>query len=616
MTKAFSAHMLVQDGDEQPQFIVTDVDLHPGQDFSWNESGKILVAGGFPSIITNTEFLTSPTLQLNADLTTSDNSILEKIAQAELKREQVKQYRSYTVDADARLCVIGASPETLNEFVDTFGGLLAIESLLVNGSHPDYPVVTEMSLENGEAGGVSVEYAVRAPLDESKCTYCGACGTVCPEKCISADLYFDFNLCTFCKKCEDACPVDAVEIYGVEYRTSRFPAVVVLDGCKIDGAERCSSVYSDETISDYLKTLYPFQVDEIVSVDNEFCQHSSNLDKGCSACLQACSYGAISLKNGVSVDPLRCEECGDCVASCPTGTLQYERFSDQTFVDYFANFDVKGKTVVLGTVELLHDFWWQNRSEKYDNSFFVSLENVNFLNIFQLIYLYSQGAGKIVIVKDEGDSGQALAREAKLAGVMLKALFEGDLPIVITDQLSAELLAGAENPLTDTYSDTRWLNRRAGLANTLQFICEKSDKTPGFKGNSHTAFATISCDDKRCTQCMSCINICKVRAMSADETELILSHRGVLCVGCGLCVQICPEDALQITDAWQFTPQFFEPGLLAAGEPMNCVKCGKVFGTKKSYERVMSILAAKESVDTSHFEFCETCRVTRLFEEE
>ena len=615
MNKAFSAHMLVQEGDEQPQFVVVDVDLHPGQDFSWKEGEKVLVAGGFPSVITNSNFITSPTLQLNADLTSLEKNILEDVAQAELRREQVKQYRSYTVDADARLCVIGSSSETLNEFVDTFGGLLAIEPLLVNGSHPDYPVVTEMSLERGEVGGVSVEYAVRAPFEASKCTYCGACGKVCPEECIFPDLYFDFNLCTFCKKCEDVCPVDAVEIYGVEYRTTRFPAVVVLDGCKVDGADRCSSVYNEENISDYLKTLYPFQVDEIISIDNEFCQHNSDLGKGCTACLQACRYGAMSLKGGVAIDPLRCEECGDCVASCPTGTLQYERFSDQTFVDYFGNFDVKGKTVVLGSVDLLHDFWWKNRSETYGNSFFVSLENVNFLNIFQLFYLYSQGVGKIVIVKDEDDSGKALAREAKLAGVMLKALFEGDVPIVLTDKLDTELLAGAENPLSGKYLDTTWLNRRAALANTLQFICEKSDKTPGFKGNEQTAFATIRCDDKRCTQCMSCINSCKVRAMSADETELILSHRGVLCVGCGLCVQVCPENALQLTDAWQFTPQFFEPGLLAAGEPMNCVGCGKVFGTRKSYERVMSILAAKESVDTSHFEYCETCRITRLFDE-
>ncbi len=607
--------MLVQDGDEQPQFIVADVDLHPGQDFSWDENEKVLVIGGFPSVITNSNFLTSPTLQLNADLTSADTSTLEKIAHAELKREQVKQFRSYTVDADARLCVIGSSAESLDEFVDTFGGLLAIEPLLVNGSHSDYPVVTEMSLEKGDVGGVSVEYAVRAPLDASKCTYCGACGSACPEKCISPDLYFDFNLCTFCKKCEEACPVEAVEIYSVEYRTSKFPAVVILDNCKIEGAELCYSVYNEENISDYLKTLYPFQVDEIVTINQEFCQHNSDLGKGCTSCLEACSYGAISLKNGVSVDPLRCEECGDCVASCPTGTLQYERFSDQTFVDYFGNFDVSGKTVVFGSVELLHDFWWQNRSESFDDSFFLSLENVNFLNTFQLLYLYSQGAGKIVILKADDKTGTTLTREAKLAGVMLKALFESDNSIIVTDQLDAELLKGTENPLTEKYPNIEWLHRRAGLADTLQFVCASSDQTPGFKGNNNTSFATISCDDTKCTQCMSCINVCKVRAMSADETELILSHRGVLCVGCGLCVQICPENALQITEAWQFTPQFFEPGLLAAGEPMNCVGCGKVFGTKKSYERVMSILAAKETVDTSHFEFCETCRVTRLFEE-
>jgi hypothetical protein len=60
--------------------------------------------------------------------------------------------------------------------------------------------------------------------------------------------------------------------------------------------------------------------------------------------------------------------------------------------------------------------------------------------------------------------------------------------------------------------------------------------------------------------------------------------------------------------------RFFTRETLAEAEPMACRKCGKVFGTRKSFDRVMEILTRRESVDTRHFEYCETCRVVNLFE--
>ena len=79
---------------------------------------------------------------------------------------------------------------------------------------------------------------------------------------------------------------------------------------------------------------------------------------------------------------------------------------------------------------------------------------------------------------------------------------------------------------------------------------------------------------------------------------------------------VCPENALSISSVFTLDQTFFADRQMAAAEPMLCKKCGKVFGTKKAYERVMDILSKKESVDTSHFQYCDTCRVVKLFEEQ
>jgi len=615
MKELFVTRLLTQDADGQIEFSGAELNLFPGNGFVSDQNESIVLAGGFPSVIPDAPFLLSPTLQANADLTDISEIGLEQIARAELVRAQKKLYRSYAVDVDSRIAVIASSAKSLRDFNDTFGGILAIESFLVKGHDPEFTTVTEMSLESASTSGVSLEYAVRAPLTSNKCTYCGACGLVCPEKCISANLDFDFEICTFCKKCEEICPHEAIEIHAFEYRSLKLPAVIVLDELEIEGAVQCNDVYKIEDFESYLKTLYPFQVDEIISVEKEICQYNANLNKGCKLCFESCSHDAISLVGGVRIDPLRCEECGDCLAVCPTGALKYERFSDKTFVDYIqASPAIEGKTVILADTSSLHSFWWHNRSQSFVNTQFLVCESTEFLSFFHFVYLYAQGAAKIVVTKS-AEGGRILERGAKLANTVIASLFNGAQPILITQNLSdvdfvATQLGVEPMPVNDI-----WQNRRETQSEALAYLVAQGSLEPGFKGNHQTPFATINCNNERCTQCMSCINVCKIRAMRADETEMILSHKAASCVGCGLCVAVCPENALEISRNWQFRKEFFEEGVMAAGEPMNCLRCGKTFGTRKSYDRVMSILAAKESVDTSHFEYCEDCRVIRLFEE-
>lgn len=618
MDNALNTLLLVHGTDGQPKIIDAKINLHPGRSFSPDQGKTVLLAGGFASIVPETGFLLSSTLQLNADLTPASPQHLEHIAIAELEREQSQVYRSYTVDADTRLCVVSASATSLANFVETYGGVLSIEPLLVKGSDSRYPTVTEMSVERGLHAGVSIEYGVRSPLDTSLCTYCGACGKVCPESCISPHLFFDFSRCSFCKKCEELCPVGAIEIYGLEYQTLHVPALLLLDGCQVEGAADCRSVYREESFDGYLQQLYPFQVDEIVSINTSLCHYNSGHGAGCTLCFDACQYGAVSLKGGVAIDPLLCEECGDCVSVCPTGVLQYERFTDSSFVHYFSKItsSYSAASVVLADTNTLHEFWWHHHGERYKDTMFFACDRVEFFNLFHFLYLYSQGVSRVVLMQTPGVAGRAMVRSAHLANTILTALFACDAPIVVVDTINPELLRKpAPHLLKNFYLMPELKNRRDAMTGVLEYLVKASGKTPGFKGTPQTSFATISCDTNTCTQCMSCLNVCKIRAMRTDETEMVLSHLSALCIGCGLCVHICPENALQMSHAFQFTEDFFAPHVLAEGDPMACKKCGKVYGTRKSYDRVMSILSSKESVDTSHFEYCDTCRVVRLFEE-
>lgn len=58
-----------------------------------------------------------------------------------------------------------------------------------------------------------------------------------------------------------------------------------------------------------------------VTVNAERCVRSKDRNADCDLCVQRCPTDAISLENGVSVDPETCIHCGLCLHTCPVGVF-------------------------------------------------------------------------------------------------------------------------------------------------------------------------------------------------------------------------------------------------------------------------------------------------------
>ena len=632
MRKSFSTCLLVQDGTNAPELVVTKATLHPGKNISFppDQDGKdILLAGGFTSMTAENTFPLSITLQLNHALTMLGAGEISKIAQAELRRNNAVNYRSYTLEPDNHVCVVGDSADQMNAFLDTYGGVLEIEPLLIKEYHPEIPTVTELNIApHGQK--CRLEYQVRSPMNLDLCTYCGDCGPACPEQCISENLFVDYNICTFCKECEKVCEAGAIDVHGASCKVIEVPALIILGQSAVGVPEGCANVYSPDSLSDYFKTLFPCRVDDVVVCDNRLCQFSGNLSRGCDLCLSSCPHGAIIQDvRGVTVDSFKCEECGACVAACPTGALQNERFNDASFIDYFRDLIIPhGGTVVIGDEKNLHRLWWQQQGKKRTHTLFLQYDRVQSLALFHLLFLLSRGAGRIILLENEAqdDSTPASAKQIGLANEMLEQLYDRkDAVVRCRLQDFDDLLVESPSPLqsssptgsfTPAQKEVNFINRRHSLAVTLAALVKNSGREITMRPKGYIPFATVSCNSNRCTQCMACLNDCRIEAMRPDSQQLTLNHLGAMCVGCGLCVRVCPENALTISPEFTLNADFFAPKELARAEPMACKKCGKVFGTRKSFDRVMAILSQKETVDTSHFEYCDTCRVVKLFEAE
>ena len=582
----------------------------------------VLLAGGFPRAYPDSPFPLSPTLQLNADLACFSETAMAAIGRAELVRANSQSFRSHVLKPDPRVTVLGADARAVNGFLDRYSGVLDIEPLLVTGSDPDLPTADNLEITNTE-DGCRLSFTVKQPVDFNRCTYCGACGPVCPEQCLSELLYLDFSRCTLCNACVQICPRQAIDLHAVEQRVLQTPAVLVLDGTRIDLPQKTERIFTPDNLDQLFAAIYAAQVDEVISCNRSICQYSTKLGSGCTLCRESCPHEAISQnrENGVRIDHIQCTECGACLASCPTGALQYGRFTDTVFTEYFRTVSLpQNVTVVLGNEENLHQFWWQTDKTRFETVFFLEYPQPGALTSMHLFLLYAMGAGQIIILGQAGKAPQPVRLQIELVNAVLNALFNSQSPVLYAraDTLAGELKkTHRQSPLTTLYHDFSLTNRREKLADLLSFLCRQSDAEPlRLTGAAAAVFGEVNCDREKCTLCTACVGECRIGALSADADNFSLQQLPALCVQCGTCVELCPEDALVLQPGLSLHADFFTLQLLARAEPVKCLECGKIFGTQQSLARVMAVLATKNMWDSTDelLHYCETCRVVKLYE--
>ncbi|BCO08387.1 hypothetical protein GF1_07630 [Desulfolithobacter dissulfuricans] len=618
--KQYSAYLLKYGKGADPVFSTVPAPQYPGTPFTCpgNKERDILLAGGFPAIHPDSPFPLSPTLQVNGDLGKYSQAEMTTRARAELTRQSSQSFRSYTLDPDPRVAVLAPEASKLRDFVDRYGGVLEIEPLLTRGSDPDFVTVDDLELRSiGRENHLS--FRVRNPIDPQKCTYCGECGPVCPEHCLSERLFLDLDRCSFCGQCVTVCPQAAIDLHGVEQRELRVPAVLLLEGTGISRPEKAATIFTEQELDRLFASIYAAQVEEVVGFDRSICQYSAKHDGGCDACMAACGHGAISRQEDtIHIDHLLCVECGDCLAACPTGALQYQRFPDREFVEYFGSIELQpGTTVVIGPEQDLHSFWWHNRNRRWEGVFFLEYPLVEALTAMHFLYLMARGAGRILLLGPGTGPVRSLADQIELTNHVAAQLPES--PVFIQCTSPAELPARLDLPAParcSLYRNPGFINRRHKLTDLLYFLVTEHGLDTILEGPPFARFGRIACDQDRCTHCLACLGECHIEALSADSGSFTLNHLPALCVQCNACVQVCPEKALSASPGLGLKPDFFQPEELTRAEPLTCSLCGKVFGTRKSFMKVMAVLRSRDLLeDNNLLEYCEDCRVIKLYEQ-
>ncbi|PIE56895.1 MAG: hypothetical protein CSA34_00910 [Desulfobulbus propionicus] len=583
---------------------------------SLQANSTVYMVGAFSDTTGDSPIPASPTLKLNGDLGTHDQNTLKAIAAAELHRTTSSNWPSRTLEADARVTVLARSAEQMDRFMDAYAGVLLVEPLLLEGCHPEY--VTALDVEISVLHHrLYLDHRLRLPVITEQCTGCALCGPVCPEDCLSPELFLDFTKCTYCGACVDVCPVSAINLHHMENRHLEPVRLLLLDGVQLDLPDSAPKIFHESQLPALFADISARQIDETIACTSNACQYDPRLNVGCNLCTLVCRHGAVEVtREGIVVDHLHCVECGECVSACPTGAMQLLRCTDRVFLEYLSSLELReGFTVILGEEDVLKHFWWRRRDKRFDQVFFLEFPVLQAVGLLQLVSLVATGAGKIILLAREEKGGLSLA--ASQLNTLCKALFDREEIVTLTSETTVdEQMLGPCQPLLPAFLTPRLENRRQKLAELLYHLSRSAGRSLSLSGGRFHGFGTVHCDQDKCTLCLACLNGCHVQSLSPDENNFALLHTGSRCIQCGACTDICPEGALELRPGLHLNPGYLDTGELARTQQMTCPGCGKAFGTQKSYERIMQILAGRNMLDEDSdlFQYCERCRVIQLFE--
>ncbi len=580
--------------------------------------GTVLV-GAFSNMTGEKDWVVSPTLKLNADLCDLSHDSLLDLAMAEQKRLAEEVVKSHLLESRAEAVVISDSPEKMRRFLDDLAGVIDIKPILTRGYGHEWPVAEELELSEGSKG-LNLSVAYRLPVEQGLCSYCGACGPACPQGCLDEDLNLDFSRCDRCGECTRVCPEGAIDIHRMERVELLTPAVVILGNPEIALPRNSRRIYREDALRNFFSTIGVHRIDEAILHVQRICQYHPRLDVGCSQCLDACPHDAISrTETGLLIDHERCAECGACVAVCPTGAMQYGRFSDRSFLDYFSHFrPVSGTTLVIGTESSLKKIWWRENQRRFPDCLFLVHPQPLALNAMHLLFLFAIGVSRIIVVGRRHSSDQPFWEQIRFVNTILGWLV-GMEPCSVhePENLSKDTFKPVAHPLKVLYKDFGLGDRREKTASILRFLLDFSpQKKTLLQREVPATYGWVLCDTEACTGCVACLNVCSLEALKADPEDFSVVFTPVRCIQCGACVTVCPGDALTLKHGLGLGHDFFGPQTLFTDEPMVCKECGKVFGSKKSFEHVIKLLETGRVMefDTSVLQYCETCRAIKIFE--
>lgn len=248
----------------------------------------------------------------------------------------------------------------------------------------------------------------------------------------------------------------------------------------------------------------------IESLDYEYevlktCTHHQSPRSKCKKCVDACEMNAITMIKGIpTIAKSDCTQCGKCIASC----------SVQAIAGIFPKRAVIHQHLVVAKQE-------QAPTMK------------------ELLVYYKKGIKKIASEEEIPEDWAASIDEANKA---LEQLNENPIDIV------REKVERGTEPISRRDLFFSWQKDAQGLMKQMapaKWRFNQEDLNLAKYYPNHQ-FAEIVLDSSKCTLCKACEVLCSKNCLKITDNDFNMIAQS--CSACGLCQDICPEQAITVEE--------------------------------------------------------------------